>query len=40
MTHLFVKNGIKKKTTKGIQFSMVQSSLNPNITFLGENCDR
>ena len=35
MTHFSVKNGIFKKC-QNLQFIMVQGSLNPNITFLGE----
>ena len=35
MPPLTVKNGIFKKI-KSLQFLMVQSSLNPNMTFLGE----
>ena len=35
MTHLAVKMEFKKKF-KRLQFFMVQGSLNPNITFLGE----
>ena len=33
---LTLKNGIWKKNVKSLQFLMVQDSLNPNITFLGE----
>ena len=35
MTHLTVKMEFSK-TFKSLQFSMVQGSLNPNITILGE----
>ena len=35
MNHLTVKNGIFKKI-KSRQYSMIQGSLNPNITFVGD----
>ena len=35
MTHLAVKMEFSK-SVKSLQFIMVQGSLNPNITFLGE----